>query len=293
MKQRLFALLIALVCLLTACTVTPENTTGTGTQTPTTTESAEPVSTTLKVYCFQAGKADAFLLWNEDGAVLIDTGESGFGKEILDKMTELGVRRLDYLIITHFDKDHVGGAKKLISSIPIDNILQSNAPKEGSTAYEKYLKALEEQGKEAVTVRETLRFTLGEVQYTVNPPARESYQTDESNNASLIVSVTHGPNRLLFTGDAEDERMNEFLDTNPGTYSFLKVPHHGVYQSSLIRLLEVTRPAYALITSSDEEPEDEKTLDLLTAQGTETFLTRTGPVLLQSDNDGLRVAYDQ
>ena len=209
MKFKLLAVLAALTGLLTGCMTAPELT---DTAVPATSELAVSVTSDLNIYCFQAGKADAFLLWNDSGAVLIDAGESGFGKTVVEKLGELGIQRLDYLIITHFDKDHVGGAKKILTDIPVGTVLQSNSPKEDAAAYEKYLKALAEKGMEAVTVRETLNFNLGEVRFSVDPPARESYQTDASNNSSLIVSVTHGAKRLLFAGDAGDERLNEFLD---------------------------------------------------------------------------------
>ena len=286
MKKRWIALLALLSALLTACAGAPGTETG-----AVTTQAAVPAAATLNVYCFQAGKADAFLLWNEAGAVLIDAGESGFGKTIVEKLGELGIQRLDYLIITHFDKDHVGGAKKLLTDLPVGTVLQSNSPKEDAASYEKYVKALEEKGMEALTVRETLNFSLGEVRFSVDPPARESYQTDASNNSSLIVSVTHGANCLLFTGDAEDERLNEFLQRDPGSFALVKLPHHGVWQSSLTALLEQTSPAWAVVTSSDEEPEDQKTLDVLAEKGVQVFLTRTAPVLVTSTPEGFSVAY--
>ena len=152
MKQITIYIVFALVLLLGGCAGTPGETTAQSTE-PT------PVSATLKLYCFQAGKADAFLLWNEAGAVLIDTGESGFGKTILAKLEELGIERLDWLILTHFDKDHVGGAKKLLSELPVGCVLQSNCPKPGAEAYEKYCKALEERNISPVTLREPGRLT--------------------------------------------------------------------------------------------------------------------------------------
>ena len=287
MKKRFFLLLAALTALLTGC-VTPLQ----PTETSAPTETAAPVTSTLNVWCFQAGKADAFLLWNEAGAVLIDTGESGFGKTILAKLEELGIQRLEYLILTHFDKDHVGGAKKVLSGIPVGTILQSNCPKEGAEAYEKYAAALEGLGLEARTLREELRFTLGDAVFTVDPPALERYAEDESNNSSLIVTVTHGANRLLFLGDAEDLRLAEFLAADPGRCAFVKLPHHGKYQKTLITLLSAVKPARALITSSEEEPEDPETLALLEENGVEVFLTRTAPVLVTSDGKTLDVRYD-
>jgi beta-lactamase superfamily II metal-dependent hydrolase len=292
MKLKLFALFTALTALLSGCVGTPEPTETTAAPLePTSSETAAPAASTLRVYCFQAGKADAFLFWNEAGAVLIDTGVSGYGKTILAKLEELGIRQLDYLILTHFDKDHVGGAKKLLGSIPIGTILQSNCPKEGADAYDKYVAALEGTGLEPVTVREAMRFSLGDAEFAVDPPALERYDRDESNNSSLIVTVTHGENRLLFTGDAEDLRLAEFLQSDPAPCVFVKLPHHGVWQPTPRDLLLQTAPAWALITSSDEEPEDPETLALLEERGVQTFLTRTAPVLLTSDGHALTVEY--
>lgn len=283
MKKKLIALLAALG-MLTGCGGEALSTTATA-------QSLPPVTDTLNVYCFQAGKADAFLFWNDAGAILLDSGEQGFGKTILAKLEELGIQQLDYLIITHFDKDHVGGAKKILNSIPVGTVLQSNSPKEGASAYENYVQALADQGIEPLTLRQSMTLTLGDAVFVVNPPAREVYAQDESNNSSLIVTVLHGAKRLLFCGDAEDLRLAEFLETDPGLCDFVKLPHHGRWQSTLESLLEKTRPACALITSSQEEPEDAETLALLEQAGAACFLTRSAPVLLTSDGRTLSAAY--
>ena len=246
--------------------------------------------TDLEVVCFQAGKADAFLLITPESAVLIDCGEKGFGKTILAELEARNIAKLDLMIITHFDQDHVGGAARIINNFPVERILQSNSPKD-SEEYEKYIKAVKNASIEPETVRENLSFALDGVVYTVNPPKRTKYNSDSSNNSSLIISVTNGLNRFLFTGDAEDERLEEFLTLNWGTYDFLKMPHHGRWHEPLPLLVEMTAPRYAVITSSDEELEDSETLDLLESSGVETFLTRTGQVIVHSDGAELTVAY--
>lgn len=290
--------LLALTCLLTGCVSDPASTEGAPTASAQTTAAtqvppAPPVSSALKLWCFQAGKADAFLLWNESGAILIDTGESGFGKVILQKLSELGVRRLDALIVTHFDKDHVGGAKKLLSAIPVERVLQSNCPKPGADAYENYLAALAEQGLEPLTVRTAATLTLGDAVLTVDPPAQARYLEDASNNSSLIVTVQHGQNRLLFCGDAEELRLSEFLSRDPGLCAVVKLPHHGRYQATLQKLLTATRPTWAIITSSDEEPEDAETLQLLEQTGVQALCTRAAPIQIVSDGSTLSVQFAQ
>ena len=250
----------------------------------------ETEGTELEVYCFSAGKADAFLLTTAGSAVLIDAGEKGFGQEILELLAEKGVTALDYLIITHFDQDHVGGAAKVINNFPVKAVLQSNRPKD-SEEYEKYTKALGNAGIEPVTVRETLSLLLDGVAYTVDPPRKNSYAEDSSNNSSLIVSVADGENRLLLTGDAQDARLAELLSGQGTDYDFLKVPYHGCWLENLEELLVFSTPEYAVITSSEEQAEDHRTLDLLAEREIETFLTRSGPVLVTCDGETLEVAY--
>ena len=243
----------------------------------------------LNVYGFSAGAADAFLLTAEDCAVLIDCGEKGFGKEIVAYLNTQGVERLDYLIITHFDKDHVGGAAKVLSSVAVGRVLQSNYPKD-SKEYDNYLNALDEAGLAAETVRETLRFTLGGVQFEVDPPAG-GYTEDESNNSSLIVTVTNGGDRLLFMGDAEDQRLAEFLDGYSGKCDYLKVPHHGRSGKLSAALIDAVQPALAVITSSDDEPESAEVVALLERAGAEVFLTKSAAVLAESSGHGVTARY--
>lgn len=278
MKLSVWAILVACACLLAGCRAGTNTTTAIPEQTP---------FGALQVWCFQAGKADAFLFWNEAGAVLLDTGESGFGKTILEKLAELGIQRLDYLIVTHFDKDHVGGAKKILSEIQVGTVLQSNSPKSGAEAYEKYLSTLASKGIEPVTVREKMEFRLGEATFTVDPPAAERYAEDASNNSSLILTVAQGDTRILFCGDAEDLRLAEFLQDEPGQFDLVKLPHHGQYQATLEALLAQTLPAYAVITSSEEEREDEQTMALLAKYGVKALLTREHPIWITCTSDGL------
>ena len=274
------AALLALIALLCGC--------GKSAPDGAEAEGEAAAGTGLEVYCFSAGKADAFLLYTEGSAVLIDCGEKGFGKEILARLEEAGIESLDYLIITHFDKDHVGGAAKVINNIPVGAVLQSNCPKD-SEEYEKYLTALANAGIEPVTVRESMAFTLDGVAYTVDPPRKEDYNSDDSNNSSLIVSVKNGENDLLFMADAQNDRIAEFLATDRTDYDFLKFPYHGHWQETLPELIASVKPEYTVITSSEAEPEDAETLSLLKEAGAAVYLTRNGPILLHCDGTDIQI----
>ena len=288
MKKKItITCMLLCLCMAAAAVFTGCGSSSSGSSGEETTASSLPE---LNVYCFQARKADAFLFYTGKSAVLIDTGESGFGKTIVEKCAELEITALDYLIVTHFDQDHVGGAKKVLAEMTVSNVLQSNYTKD-SSEYEKYASQLKEKGLTAQTVREELTFTLDGVTYTVNPPKEEVYSDSESNNSSLIVTVAHGENKMLFMGDAEDLRLKEFLETDPPACKLIKLPHHGRWHEPLTDLIKKTSPQYAVITSSDEEQEDDETLALLKKQGVTPFLTRTAPVLITDNGSTLQINY--
>ena len=269
-RRRLAALLLAAALLLTGCAAAVPA------------PAPAPAAGTLELHVFDAGAADAILLRTENSAVLIDAGEKGFGKTILAYLAEQGVDALDYLIVTHFDKDHVGGAAKVLNSIPVKAVLQSNQPKD-SDEYENYVEALRGAGIEPVTLRETDTFSLDGVSYTVDPPRQSAYAQDSSNNSSLIVSVRYGDTGILLPGDAQTLRLAEFLDANTTTYDVLKLPHHGRDEPLLEALLASVKPTYAIITSSEEEPESGAVLAALEQAGVRTLLTRNQSVTLYSD----------
>jgi len=241
----------------------------------------------LKVYFFNAGKADASLVYNSKFAVLIDCGEKGFGKVIADKLDDLGIKKLDMLIITHFDKDHVGGAAKVLKSVTVDRVIQSNCPKD-SEEYREYTDVLSEKGITPLTLRERMFVQFDSADITVDPPKRESYPKDASNNSSLITVVRCGKCSMLFAGDAQDDRMYEFMQSAKGGYDLLKVPYHGHWQKRLGEFMRFASPKIAVITSSDEMPEDQQTVSELKNLGAEVLLTRSAPVEITCDGSSVK-----
>ena len=74
-----------------------------------------------------------------------------------------------------------------------------------------------------------------------------------------------------------------------GVFSFLQVPHHGAWETQLAALLEKVDPEVAVVTSSEEEPEDYVTVQLLEKAGTEVLLTREGEIDIFSDGNALEI----
>lgn len=223
------------------------------------------------------GKADAILITTENHTVLIDAANKGDGKVIYEYCTAMERSSIDYFIVTHFDKDHVGGAKAVINKFEsIENIIQPNY-EETNSEYEKYVTAMEEKGITPQIMTEQLSFTLDDAVFTVYPALEERYS--ETNNYSLAVTVEYGESSILFAGDAEKLRIKELTGQIPqqkNGFDLVKMPHHGVAEKNTDDFVEYFSPLKAVITCSEKEPADEKTLKILEENGTETYTTSDG-----------------
>ena len=240
----------------------------------------KPGADVFTLYCPDLGKADAFLLQSEAGAVLLDAGEDP--EPVLNLLREHNVTKLDALVLSHFDKDHIGGAAAVLEQVEVQTLYRTDYV-EDSEPYAALMAALEDSGTEAVTVTDTLTVTAAGAELTLYPPLSDSYGKDEDNNASLLTAVDAGGSTLLFAGDALKPRVREFLEEQyDGTqYQFLKIPHHGGETKPTALLLEAFTPRYALITASAAQPESDKLLERLEDAGVEVLRTRMGAVTLR------------
>lgn len=244
------------------------------------------VTSNFEIHTMQAGQADAVILTTENHSVLIDCGEKDDGDDIVKYLNENSIDHIDYIFITHFDKDHVGGFPKVMESIEADNIIVPNY--EGTNReYQKYLEVLSGKSISPTALTKDISFTLDDCLFEVKPPQKTSYDCD--NDFSLVISVTHGDNKFLFAGDAEEKRLSEIMKTFKGEYDFLKVPHHGRYNSLTKSFLEQIRPEYAVITDSEKNPAEQKTLDILNKLNCKTYQTKDGSVSILSDGNEIKI----
>lgn len=241
----------------------------------------------FRIHFFNAGKADAIFLEKEGQYIMIDTGEDDLSDDILRYFELNNIEKLDYLIITHFDKDHVGSASVIIDNIEIGEVLQSNVPKD-SKEYENYLASLENNNIEPTTVTGDCEISIADLEIVVNGPEKV-YDKNESNNSSLIVSVKDGENKFLFMGDSQNARIKEFLSNNDEYYNFLKVPYHGNNLEQNEVLLESNNFAYAVITDSVDEPADDETIKFLNDYGVKYYSTKNGSINVLSDGKTIKI----
>ena len=242
----------------------------------------------LEIYAFSVGKADALLVRTQSAAIMIDTGENGDGEDLVKRLNELGVKRLDLLILTHFDKDHIGGADTIITSLPIDRIVLPSYEKE-SKQYTQLLGALTQTEAEVSYLTKDLSLDYGEMSLDVwvSPVP---FDGESDNEQSLITRVLYQGKTLLFMGDAEGAELEKLVfGTRNLTCDVLKLPHHGVYDENTFVLMTASMPSYVIICDSAKNPAASETLQAMALYDPVILQTKDGEVYLTVAGGVIRV----
>lgn len=242
----------------------------------------------FKVYAFKVGKADSLLVSHQGQYVLIDTGEEDDGEKIVAYLQSKNIQKLHALIITHFDKDHVGGADSIVEALNIDHIYVPNYESNSKQTRE-FLEALERKNLTYEAITDVQELSVGEATGEIYAPKQMNFNGD--NDQSLVISLRYGETSFLFAGDIEAPRITELLTDSSVSMShtFLKVPHHGRFNEQTTALMEAVQPMHALITSSDKNPEQTETVAALEAVDAQIWTTRKGDVEFSSDGEKIKV----
>lgn len=239
---------------------------------------------TMEVHFMDVGQGDATLVKCAGQTLLIDAGTSDKGTAIQNYLNKQGVERLDYLVLTHPDSDHIGGAPVVITKFEIGQVLVSNFEKDNST-YRKLIQALDDKRLKASVPEVGSTFTLGSAVCTVLAPGRPY---DDPNNASVALLIQNGENRFLFTGDAEEEAEQDIMAAGPDLQADVyKAGHHGSRTSSCEELLDAVSPEFAVISCGEGNSYGHphaQTLNNLRARGIEVYRTdEQGSIVAISD----------
>ncbi|MDR2700769.1 MAG: MBL fold metallo-hydrolase [Nitrososphaerota archaeon] len=243
------------------------------------TDVVSPDGVTLQVVFLDVGQADCVLLKTDNYAMLIDAGNVGQDKLVLNYLIDYGVTTLDYLVATHPHADHIGSMASVVKAM--DRIGMVMMPDKSHTikAFENLINAIEEKDIPVNIPHPGDVFTLGNANVQVIAPNSAVY--NDLNDYSIVLRVEFGNTVFLFTGDADTKSENEQL-TNGLTLKadVLKVGHHGSRTSSIQKYLNAVAPSYAVISCGADNTYGHPHKEAMTR------LTGTGAAIYRTDEHG-------
>ena len=245
----------------------------------------------LEVHFIDVGQGDSTLIKSGDSCMLIDAGDNSKGTLIQNYLQKQGIHKLDYLVLTHPDSDHIGGADVIVTKFEIDNIFMSNYTKDNRT-YDHLIQAIKYKNYQYSTPAVGSIYQLGNATVTILAP-NTTYS--DPNNASIALLIQNGDHRFLFTGDAETEAENDILANGLSIQADVyKVGHHGSKTSTSEEFFEAVSPAYAVISCATDNsyghPHAE-TLNTLRMNGVKVFRTDEDGTMIAA-SDGTNLSFD-
>ena len=196
----------------------------------------------LRITFLDVGQGDAVLVQVPEGAVLVDQGPPE--GDVADQLEQLGVDRLAALVLTHPQRDHVGGAAEVIEETRVDFVLDPGIPSESEDEREA-LAAARARAVPVVTARAGKAYRLGRLRLRVLWPKGPGPPGDDPNNHAIVLLASYARVDALLTADAES---NVTIPLRPPPVEILKVAHHGSADDQLGELIDLVRPRIAVIS---------------------------------------------
>ena len=205
----------------------------------------------LDAYVLDVGQGESVLLSSGGQFALVDCGSRNSwydaGGIAADHLATMGCGTLDYLILTHYDYDHVSGVTELLARTRVDTLLLPDVADDAGMRLQVEL-AARDHGADIRYVRTETALPLGRSSLTIYPPG----DVKGDNEQCLAILCTYGDYDLLITGDmnmaAERQLIAEY---DLPDIEALVVGHHGSKSSTSEELLEAVTPEVGIISVGD------------------------------------------
>lgn len=267
--------------------------------------SASSGNGTLQVHQINVGQSLAVLIIGPSGeTMLIDTGDyRDDGEHVLDYLKQHDINRLDYLVTSHADADHIGGHAAVIKYLEehgngVGAVYDPGYPSNSQT-YQDYLDAVEKYNVTLYETRAGDTIPMTDARVNVLGPPERALADGERNENSIVLKVTHGQASFLFTGDGESAEEQYLVDTYGAALNatVLEAGHHGSKSSSGNTFLDDVHPKMGLISSAYDSQYDhpnQETLERFSSRSIPAYWTAIhGDVVLTSNGSAITVETQQ
>jgi competence protein ComEC len=215
----------------------------------------------LRIDLLDVGQGDAALITMPNGTTLLVDGGgrprfrsetiSAFERDarsigesvVSEYLWWLGLDRVDYVLATHADADHIDGLNDVVRNFAVNAALVGRTPA-NDPEFSKFSRSLSQTHLQTVRVGDVIRFGEVELRVLWPPPGTES-----ANNDSVVLKLQFRERSILMTGDIERKAEDALLAAVPDLRAdVVKVPHHGSKTSSTEAFVAATRPRFAIIS---------------------------------------------
>lgn len=256
---------------------------------------------TLLFTTMEIGQGECVVVITPDKrAMVIDGGRSQQRMEerVVPYLRQHGVERIDYVLATNPDQDHVAGLERLLNLMPVGAWVDPVIPNDNQS-YARSLELVIEKNITPIRARRGVTLDLGasvtvEILWPVEPLLLDGDEPSHNDN-SIVVKITHGNVAFLVPGDIEREAELALvnLDGEQLRADVLVLAHHGSKTSSTAEFLDAVSPNVALVPVGLDNvyghPHDE-VLQRLRFRDIDTYRTDLdGTIEITSDGESYEV----
>ena len=244
----------------------------------------------LVITNLDVGKADCAVIQCSGTVGVIDVGTEEAFNTIDAFLKEQGITKIDYLILTHFDQDHIGSSVQIIDNYEIGALYIPDYV--SSKRYYEGLMAAASTLENVNVINSITVFNLGNLRIELapadDPEVLLADENNADNNMSLLTKLIYGSRTFLFTGDVEKDRIAQMLESNYALNAdWIKLPHHDDFTKKVQQLLQVVSPEFAVSSTGVEQPVEDDMVTYMAENGIEHYITYNGNVVTICDGESI------
>ncbi len=208
----------------------------------------------MSVHAIDVGQGDCTLIRVDGKTILIDAGENGKGRSVIEYIDDLGIDKLDYVIGTHPHSDHIGGLDTVLYEIKAETLIIPNVREDlipTNDTYSDFLDSALDAKEDGMKIIQAMCGDVYQISsdsdLRILSPLKDDYS--DLNDFSVAVVITCGNTSFFAGGDITCETEIDLIEQYPDLdVELIKLSHHGGNESNSYEFIRHISPDYAFIS---------------------------------------------